>query len=61
MSPLLINDEKTKDPEKVVVVFSIFFLSMHVGGIFCVLAKAPDCVNYEILLVKLVTMAFKEQ
>jgi hypothetical protein len=26
---------------------------MHVGGIFCCLAKASDCVNNEILLTKL--------
>ena len=27
--------------------------TMHVGGIFCYLAKALDCVNYEILSAKL--------
>jgi hypothetical protein len=26
---------------------------MHVGGIFCNLAKAFDCANYEVLLAKL--------
>jgi hypothetical protein len=34
-------------------VFKSINQKMHVGGIFCNSAKAFDCTNYEILLVKL--------
>jgi hypothetical protein len=34
-------------------VFKSINQTMHVGGIFCVLANDFDCVNHEILLAKL--------
>jgi hypothetical protein len=34
---------------------------MHVGGMFCDLANAFDCVNHEILLAKLHYYDLKEQ
>jgi hypothetical protein len=32
---------------------------MHVGGIFCGLAKAFDCVNQELLYLNYIILAFR--
>ena len=41
--------------------FDLLTKKKHVWGIFCDLFQMFDCVNHEILLVKLILMAFKEQ
>jgi hypothetical protein len=41
-------------------VFKSINQEMHVGVIFCDLAKASDCVNHETLLAFYISRAFKE-
>jgi hypothetical protein len=42
-------------------VLKSFYREMRVGGIFCRLIKAFDCVNHEMLLANYIGMVFKEQ